>query len=543
MNVMKVHRLALALAALASLVAGLDAQRLGKKYYEDSHYGYRFRYPDDWEIVPQKETAKEEGLILEMQGPSIITNSDRGMVDWPPRLFVFSLTELSEKATTGRGSSGLRAKVQRSQERPDISHAIVDYLGAYRTKGFDPEAPEEDSTVKIKKIEARHRTWEAEDPFFLTTIDTWTFPGQMRDICIVYYCPEEEFKKFSRTFRSSAKTFEPIDIVEAVSEADLSDYEGMLAYHSDLVSRDEGWRVLPTPSRKFIVKTSSDDDDFLEEVIERLEKSRELFEKDFPPPASFKQVSVVRVCKDEDEFMRYGRTRRGVAGWFSPVTTELVLFDAKMIDRRSSFAVMTHEAFHQYCFYLFDQSEAHRWFDEGHGDYYGGAKFSRNKVEIERKMPAGLNRYDIAKSIVRSGAYVPLEEHIRMPHREWQSSGGSTGVANYCQSWALIFFLREGTNGDVSRKYWKKEYADIIPRYVSTLHEGFLATYDEILMAREEEAKKEGRELTDEEVEINRFDLEEKQKQKIWDAAIEKAWGKIDMEEFEENWVGYIRKL
>ena len=58
-------------------------------------------------------------------------------------------------------------------------------------------------------------------------------------------------------------------------------------------------------------------------------------------------------------------------------------------DRNSTYAVMTHEAFHQYCFFLFDQSEAHRWFDEGHGDYYGGAKFSGRRAKITSKMPAG----------------------------------------------------------------------------------------------------------------------------------------------------------
>jgi hypothetical protein len=64
-----------------------------------------------------------------------------------------------------------------------------------------------------------------------------------------------------------------------------------------------------------------------------------------------------------------------------------VLFDAVSVDRNMTYAVMSHEAFHQYCHFLFEQSEAHRWFDEGHGDYYGGVEFKGNKAVITSTMP------------------------------------------------------------------------------------------------------------------------------------------------------------
>ncbi|MCH2112294.1 MAG: hypothetical protein MK213_05490, partial [Planctomycetes bacterium] len=84
----------------------------------------------------------------------------------------------------------------------------------------------------------------------------------------------------------------------------------------------------------------------------------------------------------------------------------------------------------------------------------------------------------------------------------------------------------------VPRKYWRPEYADIVPTYVRTLHEGFLRAYDDI---REERNLKPSDK-------VNRFMLSTDAKEEIWKKAIDAAWGAIDMEEFEEKWVGYITK-
>ena len=41
---------------------------------------------------------------------------------------------------------------------------------------------------------------------------------------------------------------------------------------------------------------------------------------------------------------------------------------------------------------------------------------------------------------------------------------------------------------------------------------------------------------------MNRFDLDPRDKQKIWADAMAASWGPIDLEEFEANWKLYIEK-
>jgi len=43
-------------------------------------------------------------------------------------------------------------------------------------------------------------------------------------------------------------------------------------------------------------------------------------------------------------------------------------------------------------------------------------------------------------------------------------------------------------------------------------------------------------------LDINRFDLRQAQKEKIWDQALANSWGQIDIELFQEDWVNYILK-
>jgi hypothetical protein len=102
--------------------------------------------------------------------------------------------------------------------------------------------------------------------------------------------------------------------------------------------------------------------------------------------------------------------------------------------------------------------------------------------------------------------------------------------------------LRQGTLGKVNRRVWKKEYARIIPAYVTTLADGFAEAYAELLEEREADALEDERELTEEEKHINRNDLAAGQQEEIWTKAIEASWGKIDLQEFETNWVTYIEE-
>jgi len=549
---MKITSMTQALSALALvlvLCSGVaTAQKLSRSYYEDQHNGYRFRAPDDWLVIPTQAGQLELGMTCRMEGAGKVMSSSGRTFTVKPALTVLLLEypklgkvpDSTPADLVEERQSELEEDYEEALERLSIEGILYATLGG--TRGIDIEDPKIDESFKArKKLEGRHRAWVAPNRTLDFYVDVYEFELEDAKLVLIYRIPDKLAKKWRNVFKSSAKSMELVEVERTLAFEKGGTYRDILAYHEELTSRTPGWRVLPTPSERFLIKTSSKNKQFVEEVIERLELSRDLFERDFPPTEPITNVSVVRICGTEEEFHSYGGTSSGVGGWFSPQTAELVLFDYRETDRNATYAVMSHEAFHQYCFYLFDRSEAHRWFDEGHGDYYGGAKFSRGKAKITPKMPAGFDRLSVIKGMVQRDEWVPLEQHLNFDHGEWQNQGPSN-VSCYAQSWSVIYMLRRGALGDVPRKLWQEEYADIIPNYIRVLQLGFRDAYAELLAEREEEARFEGRELDEDELAITTDDLGDGVKEEIWKAAIEASWGQIDLDEFEENWLTFVRK-
>lgn len=533
-------RLLTALTALALLAPWGAAQRLGKSHWEDLHNGYRFRPPDDWATIPPQPDELELGLMVKMEGDVKVINVSGRSYPSRPGLDVLRVAHPAAQGDERQELPPLSAE--------SIGRALAPISGA---SGLDPKDPLDVEEVKGRGLDGLHVSWKGarllSDRVGLVAtldvvVDVFAFRTEGADVLLVFDVPLDYSRKWLPLFEKVGRTFEVIERARALEREAGGTYADEVSYQEQLVARTPGWRVVPTPSRKYILKTSSDDQRFVDEVIERLELSRELFERDFPPPAEFDAVSVVRVCKTEEEFHSYGDTPRGVAGWFSPATTELVLYDAKDIDRNTTFAVMSHEAFHQYCFFLFRGSEANRWFDEGHGDYYGCAKFKRGRAEITKHMPAGLDRIGVIKEMINSGTWAPLAEHLTYDHRQWQAQGPSN-VSCYAQSWSVVYMLRQGMLGNVPSKLWRPEWAEIVPSYVKALDEGFTRARAELLAEREAEAREEGRELTAEERDVKSDDLPEQSKHAIWDEAFAASWGKIDLERFQESWLAYVKKL
>lgn len=435
------------------------------------------------------------------------------------------------------------AKEGRSASK-EPRRSILNYLETYR--GFTEEhakTPTIDENVEIGDFNATHRRFEGiPSRGSAYTIDVWSFRLAHADVHLIYTASGEPSRRWGTTVARSAKSFKLIERVEPLTvDSSTRTFKDQMAWAKQEAAKVEGWYAIGTPSERFVILTNAEKRAFVQEVIKRLEVSRDVFERDFPPPPEFRAVSIIRICRDAQEFRRFSGARAGVAGYFSPSTVELVLYDNVNVDRNSTYAVVTHEAFHQYCHFLFGQSEAHRWFDEGHGDYYGGMKIKGSRGNITPKMPSGLNRLSIAREMVRNETYKPIQEHINYTHREWQTQGPS-GVSPYAQSWSIIYMLRQGALRKVSAKCWEKEYAEIIPNYVRVLNEGFQAAYEEIRQKRIAIAEEDEVELSPKDLEVTRRDLDEPKKQEIWKAAMEASWGKVDLEEFQENWALYVKK-
>jgi hypothetical protein len=116
-------------------------------------------------------------------------------------------------------------------------------------------------------------------------------------------------------------------------------------------------------------------------------------------------------------------------------------------------------------------------------------------------------------------------------------------VSCYGQSWSIIYYLRQGAEGNVTRKVWKKEYADIIPNYVRVLSEGYRAAFEEIRARRRKQAEAEGTDPAEIDMSVNRHQMflafGPGRQAEIWKAAMDASWGQVDMEEFERNWLAF----
>jgi hypothetical protein len=535
---------------LGLLAAPAHAQRAGSKYVEDTTHGFEFKPLKDWAGIPVTQELKASEVIARFSSETIrVKLPNNAIADTKAEVYLFTFE--TPDAVTGGEAGGLRSRAGGETRRPTIEEWVprmFDFRD-FKEEGLkDPILEPEDEKLK-KGLVARHATYGANSPNgYRLVIDCWTIALDDFDLVYLYVLPDQkrDNKKWLKAFESSVKTLRLIEKVagpKRVSQA--SSYEDQLAFHKAEAEKTPGWTAVETPTKNYIIKTSSDDKGFIKDVIKRLEASRRVFEQDFPPSQEMDHVSVVRVCKNQGEFSQYGNTRPGVAGYFNPGTTELVLYDNKNQDRRATLAVMSHEAFHQYCYFLFDRSEAHRWFDEGHGDFYGCYEFKGRKATPTAHMPGGLDRYQGAKTLVREEKFKPIFVHINYSHQQWQSQGPSN-VSSYEQSWSIIHMLRMGALGKVSRKVWRDEYGEIIPNYIKVLHEGYQEAYAE--QRAELEAQLEDLPKSDKtaelriaiETQLNRPRVGEERKLLIWKAAMDASWGQVDIEEFEEHWMEFV---
>ncbi|MBL8728846.1 MAG: hypothetical protein JNM25_10475 [Planctomycetes bacterium] len=157
------------------------------------------------------------------------------------------------------------------------------------------------------------------------------------------------------------------------------------------------------------------------------------------------RFSVFRLCATYDQFMKYGQSPPGVVGWFSPSSKELVVFlgGDQMMGKGATETVTYHEGWHQYADFYFDHPERtkhdslHRWFDEGHGDYFGSFRWGQSGW----KYVGSDMRYSDCKQMVRAGDYVPFKEIV---HWDVQRFYSGRAPYYYAQAFSMIDFLRRG---------------------------------------------------------------------------------------------------
>lgn len=171
-----------------------------------------------------------------------------------------------------------------------------------------------------------------------------------------------------------------------------------------------------------------------------------------------KPYSVFRLCAAYDQFQKYGQSPPGVIGWYSPRSKELVVFLGGGADKLET--VVYHEGWHQYADFYFGHPDTkgdddlHRWFDEGHGDYFGSFRWGTNGWKyVGSKM-----RYPACRQMVASGAYVPFKDIVHWDRRRFY---GNNAADYYAQAFSMIDFLRRGAKS----QGWDARWAGVLDMY------------------------------------------------------------------------------
>jgi hypothetical protein len=320
---------------------------------------------------------------------------------------------------------------------------------------------------------------DTKEGYGLDVIAVWTKPEAQLGVWLG--CGEDQRRKNEEVFQRIVRGFMWTDdrAVDNAPVANLKDVglkpAKRKALEENLV---KGWAALVSPKKQYVIvyNTKGKRNDKLAQLLaERIEQIRaDLYEKQFPPKTPFDDVSIVRICGDEKEYLFYGGPW-GSAGYWSWRDGELVLYDAspgaKLDD--DTLAVAYHEAFHQYVYYGSGQMECHSWFNEGHGDYYAGARPGADRFTVKpfdwrvktikgslRKGPSPKKpdgTYDRSK-----GGYVPLSGFVHFTREDYYEEGH----LNYAQGWSLVYFLREIVPTNPA---WQAKWGKILDTYYLTL--------------------------------------------------------------------------
>jgi hypothetical protein len=325
-----------------------------------------------------------------------------------------------------------------------------------------------------------------------------------REVAFLASLPEAGIKKFRPLITSAFNSVRPAkderndgddDDDDLYKYAQTPERRAAVDKAKQGIAGFDNWKIYVTPSYICVYsftepRKEKKAREFAAALTDKLEKMREIYKRDFPPYEGMAEpYSVFRVCTKKEEFDQYGGTSGGVVGWFNPGTKELVVFNGKTTMPGMTEAVTFHEGWHQYCDSYFG-FELQRWFDEGHGDYFGSLNLvgnTWNYVTSKMRKQGLLNQ-------VRDESFVPIKDIVKWNKDKFYTA---KAVTYYEQAYGIIDFLRRGSRFPG----WQKQWDEIIPTYVKTARET-------------QDASK----------------------------AVDAAFAGVDMDAFEQVWVNYCKK-
>lgn len=500
--------LALGLCALALTAPPAPAQapKVGDWYKESSELGFQVRVPDDYQLIPPDP---HEGNVIAKFDPKTIkyVTVDKSQPLW---LHVW-LVRFDAGAATKDKDADSGKKIDLKQRSKNLA-AYLKREGELQDFSSAKEVSKKELEInKIKATEYEYSAMKGEDEIRLYVM-LYKLNPSTEVAWIGVGVGGKKWAKYQQPFQQMARSFKPLEVHDttaALAEGATYRDKRRAELQADMAKLNGVWSLYETP-RYFIISNNKDKA-FLDELKMRLEAIRDVYEQDYPyetmkeikaaaaqartgsggkedpakeaekkaeaefdkaingtvDPREASMCSIVRVCKNREEYHSYGGPG-GSAGYWSPAAKELVLYDDKADGGRGdTWAVLNHEGFHQYIYYLYGKLSPHSWYNEGTGDYYSGFQMQANK---RFKLEKFAWRKDLIAGSVREGKYVPLKEFTKLTQQQYYGNidkyGTDIGI-HYAQGWLLIYFLRTGKANHA--KNWNPAWDGILGTYFKVL--------------------------------------------------------------------------
>jgi uncharacterized protein DUF1570 len=472
-----------AVAAAGSLVVGTDAvQAAGRKTFEDKRLGYRLKLEDDWTQNPPKLTTDAAFIVGDWYQDA--AKFDSWQLKPTMQLFWF----VTPKDAPKTGAEAEKPDVpfdptdpeafmrsMRDQMRHKSVDEVLDSFFELNVHLFGEAVPMKDRWAKAEKdktagkiefqsveINAPNGKKRNKDLHGYAYAAKFTIdrPNETIEVGFLGSCSVDYFKRFSKEFPATVRSFEELKAAtDSRNEGAMEDLsqDRETRYQQILKQKlVKGWKADRTKNY-ILVYHEEVDPRLVKDIGKQIEAIRaQVYEVLFPPDKPVTAFSIVRVCKDQTQYMGYGAPG-GSAGYWDSNAEELVFYEDQN-NKKDSLRVLYHEAFHQYIFYSVGDFAPHSWFNEGHGDYFAGHNYKDGKFERD----VFSWRISEAKEFKHNPNRPHLKDWVNWTQAEYYGSnklGISIGL-NYAAGWSLVYFLRTTK---------KPEYQGVLDRYFKSL--------------------------------------------------------------------------
>ena len=238
---------------------------------------------------------------------------------------------------------------------------------------------------------------------------------------------------------------------------------------------------------------------FIKEIETELKLSQKIYSRFYKRTVPLKEVNVVRIFKDRDDYAAYvGEGHGWTAGMWMPSKEELVispLIHGKGSKNESSqIRILKHEAFHQYIHYALDQVQTSAWFNEGNAVFFEGTRISGKKLKVDPS-----NYLNLLKQMVKKQK-PDINALLNMSYAQFYSGGKKSIAEHYALAWGVVYFVYKGA--PKIKRRTGRDYTKILKNYYKRL----IAT-----KSREEATKS--------------------------------AWSRVNMKQFTADFVKYYKNL